>query len=65
MNTLLLPLFLSLAHAADPALPSAQISWRHNVASVAILAPPGEHLAPAAPVTGWFRVDGGVRMQPK
>lgn len=61
MLSLLLPLLASpLAHADTAALPELSVSWRRGVAAVTVQPPAGEHLAPDAPVSGWFQVDEGA-----
>jgi len=51
-------LFFGVAWAAEPALPEMRMGWRGANARVRVVEPEGEHLAPGAPVSGWFAVNG-------
>ncbi|MDP6932276.1 MAG: thioredoxin domain-containing protein [Myxococcota bacterium] len=50
-------LILALTAHAGTA-PTARVWWRRSVATLWVDAPPGEHLAPSAPVDGWLEIDG-------
>ena len=50
---------LSLAAAAAP--PSLTLTWKGDVARLTFAAPPGEHIAPEAPVSGWIRIGEAPR----
>ena len=49
--------------AAQPALPEVTVKWARDVARVSLTPPPGQHIEPDAPVSGWLAVEGGGRYQ--
>ncbi len=50
-------LLTTLAHAEGP-LPEIEVEWSKELGLLVVDPPPGEHLAPDAPVTGSIQVDG-------
>ncbi len=56
-------LLLGLALAGGPALPEVKIAYTRDLARVTLLPPPGEHIEPTAPVSGWLEPRDGMRWQ--
>ena len=49
-------LLLGFALAGD-GLPSVHVVWKGDLGRLVLDPPPGEHLAPEAPASGWIEVD--------
>ena len=49
-------LLLGFALAGD-GLPSVHVAWKGDLGRLVLDPPPGEHLAPEAPASGWIEVD--------
>lgn len=58
-----LALALGLAHAETPALPTITVRYTRDVARLTLTPPPGEHIEPDAPVSGWLQPGGGPRYE--
>lgn len=56
-------LLASIGLAAPAALPEVTVRWSRDVARVTLTPPPGEHIEPDAPVSGWLAVQDGGRYQ--
>lgn len=52
-----------LALAGAPAMPEVRIAYTRDVARVTLAPPPGEHIQPDSPVSGWLEPRAGTRWQ--